>query len=129
MQEWQRQNRRKWKWMNSSSAADELSLTHPNPPRSSSESCAFVTDGEEGVTECERGEVRRLRSCGWGLDPCLSSVREGDKDKEALREDMTASVLGSRGAVGTAGRGVGWEWELRYPSYWMALGTLHHFFH
>ena len=65
----------------------------PNPPCSSSESCAFVTDGddeEEGMSECERDEVRRLRSCGGeyggcGPDPYLSSVREGDED--ALRED------------------------------------------
>ena len=34
---------------------------------------------------------------------------------------MMASVLGSRGAVGTAGRG--WGWEVRYPSCWMASGT------
>ena len=67
----------------------------PNPPCSSSESCAFVTDGddeEEGMSECERDEVRRLRSCGGeyggcGPDPYLSSVREGDKDEDALRED------------------------------------------
>jgi len=34
---------------------------NPNPPRSSSESCALVADGddkEEGICECERGEVK-----------------------------------------------------------------------
>jgi len=59
-----------------------MNLTQPNPPRSSSESCAFVTDGdneEEGMNECERGEVRRF---GWGPDQRLS-----DKDEDALRED------------------------------------------
>jgi len=65
---------------------------NPNPLRSSSESCALVADGddeEEGICECERGEVKRLRSCGgeWGPDLRLSSVREGDKDEDALRED------------------------------------------
>ena len=68
---------------------------NPNPPRSSSESGALVADGddeEEGICECERGEVTRLRSCGgeydgWGPDTRLSSVREGDKDEDALRED------------------------------------------
>jgi len=47
----------------------------------------LVTDRdneEEEVTECEAGEVERLRSCrgeyGWGPDPHLSNVREGDKD-------------------------------------------------
>jgi hypothetical protein len=37
----------------------------------------------------------------------------------------TASVLGSRGAVETAGKGR--DWEVRYP--WMALATFHHFSH
>ena len=40
----------------------------------------------------------------------------------------TASVLGSRGAVGrSAGRRLGWE--VRRPSYWMASGTFCHFLH
>ena len=38
------------------------------------------------MAECERGEVGRLRSCGgeygWGPDPHLSIVREGDKDEQ-----------------------------------------------
>jgi len=40
---------------------------NPNPPRSSSNLCALISDGsdeEKGICECERGEVRRLRSCG-----------------------------------------------------------------
>ena len=40
------------------------------------------------MAECERSEVRRLQSCGgeyggWGLDPHLLSVREGDRDEDA----------------------------------------------
>jgi hypothetical protein len=36
-----------------------------------------------------------------------------------------ASVLGSRGVVGTTGRGL--DWEVRYP--WVASGTFHLFSH
>ena len=61
------------------------------------------------MTECERGEVRRV---GWGPDPRLSSVREGDKDEDALREDddrlrsWLSRRCGTFGWYG-AGQGVG----------------------
>ena len=66
-----------------------------NTPRSSSDLCALVADGDgkkDGICECDRGEAKRFRFCGgeyggWGPDARLSSAREGGKDEDAHRED------------------------------------------
>jgi hypothetical protein len=86
------------------------------------------------MTECERGEVRRLRSCGgeyggWGPDPRLSRVREGDRDEDALREDddRLRSWLSRRCGNGWYGAGLGVGGSV--PLYWMASGIFRHFSH
>jgi len=72
------------------------------------------------MAECGRGEVRPLRPCGWGPAPCLSSVPEekGIRARMPSAMTMTDSVFGTRDAVGTTGRELGWE--VQYPSNWMA---------
>jgi len=84
-----------------------------NLPRSSPESRAFVTEGddeEEGMTQCERGKVRRLQSCGSGSKPTSLEHRyeKGIRTRMPSTTTTAASVLGTRGAVGTTGRGLGW---------------------
>ena len=84
------------------------------------------------MTEYERGEVRRLRSCGGEYsgcspDPVSRASEKGIRMRMFSAEMTMVSVLGSRGAVGTAGKGL--DWEVRYPSCWMASGTFRHFFH
>jgi len=81
--------------------------------------------------------VKEARSGDYGLveGNTVDGVRthvsrgceKGIKMKMPSARTTAASVPGSCGAVGTAGRGVGWEWEVRYPLYWMASGTLRHF--
>jgi hypothetical protein len=92
------------------------------------------TTDEEGMTECERGEVRRFDLVeGNTVDGVRTHVsracEKGIRMKMPSARTTTASVLGSRGAVGTAGRGLDWEWEVRYPLYWMASGIFRHFSH
>jgi hypothetical protein len=56
---------------------------NPNPPvlRPRHGPWALIADGDdekEGMTECEKGEVRqcggKYGGCRWGLDPCPSRV-------------------------------------------------------
>ena len=54
------------------------------------------------------------RACEKGIRMKMPSTRM-----------TTASVLVSRGVVGTTGRGP--DWEVQYLSFWMTSGTLSHF--
>ena len=78
--------------------------------RSSSDSCTLIADGddeEEWLCECDRGEVKRLRSYGgeyggWGS-------LERARDEDALREDegRLCSWLPRRCGDGCEGAGLG----------------------
>ena len=128
MQGWLRQNLRLSRWTNASSAGDALSLTQthyvlrptrvPSLEMETTKRMAFVN---------ARGEAKRFRFCGggyngWGPDARLSSVREGIRRKTPIAKTTAASVLGSRGVVGTAGRaGLGGSVPVLILDGWVTL--------
>ena len=84
----------------------------------------------ENVKEVGQAIMILRRGIRWiGSKPmALERVVKGMKMRVPSVKTMTASVLGSRGAVGTTVRGLDSESEARYPwgcSYWIASGTLH----
>ena len=105
---------------------------NPNSPHSSSDLCALVSDGddeEEGLCECERGEVKDHDlvegNTVYGVWRHVSRVHEkGIRMGIPSTRMMTASVLGSCGTVGAAGRVLDWEVQYLWGcSYWMASKT------
>jgi len=63
---------------------------------------------------------------GNGVRTYVSRVCEkGIRMRMPSARTTAASALGSRGAVGTAGREL--DWEVRDCVYWRALGTFRHF--
>ena len=84
--------------------------------------------GYENVKEVGQAIIILRRGIRWiGSEPmALERVVKGMRMGMPSAKTTTASVLGSRGAVGTTVRGL--DSEARYPwgcSYWIASGTLH----
>jgi hypothetical protein len=78
---------------------------NPNTPCSSSDSCDLVAGGEDGICECDRGEVNAIsilrRGKRWiGSGPTSRACEKGIRMKIPFAKPTAASFLGSRSVVG-----------------------------
>lgn len=89
----------------------------------------LAADGEEeweGICECDKGEVKRLRSCGRntrdGVQKYVSRACEkGIRIRMPSERTTTTSVIGSCGVVRTTCRKLDWDGESTNNTFAVAL--------